>query len=270
MSGTLHAQDRAGLELGWWEAWRRACRYEVRHLTALKSTWTLLVAMGLLSIWVPLVAAFVVRSSKDVGFQDMAASVQWSPRLAQVPTLAFYLLVFATGPVSTELLRGATRTTWLVSAGRSYAFWAKCAVGATIGVAVAVISALLQCGGLAAVLAVKGIAQPAWGTLVGPVARLALWTVCWMVLCVAVASLIRNRVVPVLVLLLIPLLAERAIEALAATIPGVDLSQLGQWLPFAAGDRMLEHGSVQHAVVFLAFTLVVSAAGHAVYGRRTG
>ena len=86
----------------------------------------------------------------------------------------------------------------------------------------------------------------------------------------AVASLIRNRVGPVLVLLLTPVLAERATGALAGLIPGVDLSKAGEWLPFAAGSRMLEDSSTGHGLVFVAFTLVVAAAGHAVYLRRTG
>ncbi|WP_327231179.1 hypothetical protein [Streptomyces murinus] len=274
MSGTVHTGHTTDTEpsraAGWW----RACHYELRHLAALRSTWVLASIIALLALWVPLAAPFLIESSKDMTDPELENSVQWTPALLQVPSLAVFLLVLGTGPVATELLRGASRTTWLTTASRSHAFWAKCAVGATIGVTVSAVTGLLEIAGLAVVAAAKGVHPPLWGQLIGATARLGLWMACWMVLCPAVAALLRNRVGPVLVLLLVPPLGERMLSALSGQIPGIHLDVVADWLPFAAGRRMLSADTAQDAflggVVLVAFTAAVAAAGHAVYARRTG
>lgn len=272
MTSVVNVEGAAGFNPSRGEVWWRACRYEARHLAALRSTWILLGIVGLLAVWVPVAAPFIVESSKDTTDPMLVESVQWTPSLMQMPTLGFYLLVLATGPVSAELMRGGARTTWLTAASRSYAFWSKCAVGAATGVAVSVVTALLEVGGLAVVATAKGIHQPLWGQLMAAAVRLAVWMACWMVLCASVSALLRNRVGPVLVLLLVPSLGERILGALSSQIPGLDLSAMGDWLPFAAGQSMLSDGATRHGmlggVVFIAFTVAVAVIGHAVYVRR--
>ncbi|MFF9091286.1 hypothetical protein ACF1BE_33980 [Streptomyces sp. NPDC014991] len=274
MSGTMHMGHTTDLERSRAAEWWRACHYELRHLAALRSTWILAAIIALLALWVPIAAPFLIESSKDTTDPELANSVQWTPALMQIPSLAVYLLVLGTGPVSTELLRGSSRTTWLTAASRSHAFWAKCAVGAAIGVAVSAVTGLMEISGLAVVAAAKGVHPPLWPQLIGATARLGLWMACWMLLCPSVAALLRNRVGPVLVLLLVPPLGERILSALSGQIPGSHLDAVANWLPFAAGQRMLTADTAQDAVlggvVFVAFTAAVAVAGHAVYTRRAG
>ncbi|MEW2132076.1 hypothetical protein [Streptomyces sp. NPDC005435] len=255
------------------QAWWRACRYEVRNLGALRSTWIVLGVIAALALWVPVAAPFVA-TAKDLTDPSLVESVQWSPSLTQMPALGFFLMVLATGPVSAELTRGAARTSWLTAASRSYAFWAKSAVGAAIGAVVSVLTALLEVGGLALVAVAEGFPQPLWVRLLAAALRLALWTACWMTLCTAVSALLRNRVGPVLVLFLAAPAGERLLAAGLARIPGPHLSAVADWLPFAAGRTMLSEGATAQGLlggaVFVAFTAAVAVAGHAVYGRRTG
>ncbi|MFJ3310121.1 hypothetical protein ACIPSA_45435 [Streptomyces sp. NPDC086549] len=274
MSNTVSTDGTAALEPSRATAWWRACHYELRHLAALRSTWFLAAIVVLLALWVPIAAPFVIESSKDTTDPELMNSVQWTPALMQIPALAVYLLVLGTGPVSTELLRGASRTTWLTAASRSYAFWAKCTVGAAIGILVSAVTGLLEIVGLAVVAAAKSVHPPLWGQLSGATARLALWMACWMLLCTSMSALLRNRVGPVLVLLLVPPLGERVVSALSGQIPGVHLDTVANWLPFAAGQQMLSADTARDAVlggvVFVAFTAAVAMAGHAVYARRAG
>ncbi|WP_129307599.1 hypothetical protein [Streptomyces sp. L2] len=274
MSSAVFIEGDAGLTPPGREVWGRACRYELRHLVALRSTWILLGIVALLAVWPPVAAPFIVESSKDMTDPALVDSLQWSPGLTQMPVLGFYLMVLGTGPVSAELMRGAARTTWLTAPSRSHAFWSKCLVGAAIGVVVSVATAVLEVGGLSVVAAAKGVHQPLWGQLGAATLRLAVWMACWMVLCTSVSALVRNRVGPVLVLFLVPALGERIIMALSGQVPGLDLSAVGDWLPFAAGRAMLSDGATHHGIlaglVFGAFTAVVAAAGHAAYVRRAG
>ncbi|MFF4442785.1 hypothetical protein [Streptomyces sp. NPDC001621] len=247
---------------------------ELRHLAALRSTWILAAIVTVIALWVPLAAPFIINSSKDTTDPALVNSVQWTPSLMQMPSLAVYLLVLGTGPVSTELMRGASRTTWLTAASRSYAFWAKCVVGAAIGMLVSALSCLLEIGGLAVAAAAKGVHQPLWTQLLGAAARLDLWMACWMLLCTSASALIRNRVGPVLVLLLLPSLGERLVSTLAGGIPSIGPDRVADWLPFAAGQRMLTAHTARDAVlgglIFIVITAVAALAGHAAYIRRAG
>ncbi|ROP44178.1 hypothetical protein [Streptomyces sp. PanSC9] len=274
MSTAVSTDTTADLQPSPAQAWWRACHYEIRHLAALRSTWILAAIITLVALWVPLAAPFIIESSKDTTDPALVDSVQWTPALMQIPSLAIYLLVLGTGPVSTELMRGASRTTWLTAASRSYAFWAKCAVGAMIGVLVSALTSLLEIGGLTIVAVAKGVHPPLWADLVEAAARLELWMACWMLLCTSVSALIRNRVGPILVLLLVPPLGERTLGILSGKIPGIHLDKVADWLPFAAGQQMLSADTAQGAllggVIFVVFTAVVATAGHAVYMRRAG
>lgn len=269
------------------EAFRRACRYEWRHLAGLRSTWVLLGVAAVLS----LLAGVTVLLDHDaggppVGATAVADAVTWAPLATQVPALCFFLLVLGTGPVSTDLVRGAARTTWLAVNGRATAYAAKCLVGFLVGALTAAASALLGALSCALVLAASGAAQPEWGRVVAPAVRFSLWTGCWALLCLALVALIRSRIVPVLLLCMWPLIVERLLGGLLGRIPGLD--GIGGLLPFAAGRAMLTDVSAYPADdrpfaralvgsdlatasatgLFCLYTVLIAAAGCWAYCRR--
>lgn len=73
--------------------------------------------------------------------------------------------------------------------------------------------------------------------MVVPALRFALWMGCWALLCPALVSLVRSRIIPVLFLCMWPLLGERLAGGALGWLPGLD--GIGGWLPFAAGRAML-------------------------------
>ncbi|MGW2701702.1 hypothetical protein [Streptomyces sp. NPDC001340] len=254
-------------------AFLRACRYELRHLAGLRSTWIVMAVLAALSLSTVAVGAFSIKSSTDVATADMVDLVTGSPQMLQVPDLAFFLIVFGTGPVATEMLRGAARTTWLTVPGRQVGFWAKCATGSVLSGTLALVLNLLGVGMILLVLAARGITQPDWAALIVPQARELVWVCCWMMLCTSLAALLRNRVAPVLALVLLPVAGERLLGLLLTQIPGMRLPESASaWLPFHAGtDFLTWSGSdaAGKAAVFLAFTAVLTAAGYSSYLRRS-
>lgn len=138
------------------EAFRRACRYEWRHLTELRSTWILLGVVAFLSLLTGITVLLDLRGQNTVSSATVADTIAWTPLATQIPALCFFVLVLGTGPVSTDLLSGAGRTTWLTVNGRRTAYAAKCAVGFTVGSGVAAISALMGALSCAVTLAVAG------------------------------------------------------------------------------------------------------------------
>ncbi|WP_328299841.1 hypothetical protein OG389_20050 [Streptomyces sp. NBC_00435] len=268
------------------EAFRRACRYEWRHLAGLRSTWILLGVVGLLSLLTGVTFLFDLDETRPVGAAALSDAIAWTPLATQVPALCFFVLVLGTGPVSTDLVRGAARTTWLAVNGRGTAYAAKCLVGFAMGLATAATSALLGAASCSVVLAVGGAPQPDWAGVVLPALRFSLWMGCWALLCPALVSLIRSRIVPVLFLCTWPLLGERLVGGAVGWLPGLD--GVGGWLPFAAGRAMLTDVSAYPAddrpfaralvgsqlsttsatAMFCLYTALVAAAGCWAYCRR--
>ncbi|MGC4998005.1 hypothetical protein [Streptomyces sp. DT195] len=268
------------------EAFRRACRYEWRHLTALRSTWILLGVVAVLSLLTGITVLLDVDKQRAVSSATVGDAISWTPLATQVPALCFFMLVLGTGPVSTDLVSSAARTTWLAVNGRATAYGAKCAVGLVVGSGAAAASALLGTLSCAVTLAVSGAPQPSWGEVVAPAARFVGWMGCWALLCLALVAMLRGRVVPVLLLVLWPLLGERLAGALLGSVPGLD--GVSDWLPFAAGRAMLTDVSAYSSddrpfaqalvgshlstpvatAVFFAYVAAVTAAGLWAYCRR--
>lgn len=268
------------------DAFRRACRYEWRHLAALRSTWILLSVVTVLSVLTGITVLLDLDKQHTVSAVTVADAIAWTPLSLQIPALCFFVLVLGTGPVSTDLVSGAARTTWLTVNGRATAYGAKCAVGFTIGTGTAAASALLGAVSCAASLAMAGAPQPHWTEVLAPAARFVAWMGCWALLCLAAVALLRSRIVPVLLLVLWPLLGERITGALLGYIPGLD--GVNNWLPFAAGRAMLtdvsaysgdekpfaqalvgSHLSTSVAVtVFCLYTAAITAAGWWAYCQR--
>ncbi|WP_435060108.1 hypothetical protein [Streptomyces sp. bgisy060] len=268
------------------EAFRNACRYEWRHLAGLRSTWVLLGVVAALSLLTGPGLLFDLDRERPLSGASMGDVLAWAPLTTQIPTLCFFVLVLGTGPVSTDLVRGAARTTWLAANGRRMAYAAKSAVGFLVGAAVAATSALVGGVSAAVTLAVSGAPQPTWGAVVWPVLRFVLWMGCWALLCMSLVALMRNRIVPVVVLCLWPVLAERLAGLLLGYVPG--LGGAADWLPFSAGRAMLTDVSafagddrafaramvgsdlpnLVALVVFCGYTAVLTAAGYWAYTRR--
>ncbi|MER7055499.1 MULTISPECIES: hypothetical protein [unclassified Streptomyces] len=268
------------------EAFRRACRYEWRHLTALRSTWILLGVVTVLSVLTGTTVLLDLDKQHTVSSATVADVIAWTPLSLQIPALCFFVLVLGTGPVSTDLVSGAARTTWLTVNGRGTAYGAKCVVGLTVGAGVAAASALLGAISCSVALAMADASQPAWSEVLWPAARFVGWMGCWALLCLAMVALLRSRIVPVLILVLWPLLGERIAGALLGYVPGLD--GVGEWLPFAAGRAMLtdvsaysdEERSFAQALVgshlptsaatavFFLYTVAFTAAGWWAYCQR--
>lgn len=268
------------------EAFRNACRYEWRHLAALRSTWVLLGVVATLSLLTGPGLLFDLDTARAISAASMADTLAWAPMATQIPTLCFFVLILGTGPVSTDLVRGAARTTWLAVNGRRTAYLAKAAVGFLVGAGVAATSALVGAVSAAVVLTASGAPQPAWGEVLLPVLRFVLWMGCWALLCLALVALLRNRIVPVLVLCLWPVLGERLAGLLLGYVPG--LGGVSDWLPFATGRAMLtdvsaladKDRSFAEAMVgsdlstpvalavYLTYTAALTAAGYWSYSRR--
>ncbi|MEY9992542.1 hypothetical protein ABIE67_004574 [Streptomyces sp. V4I8] len=268
------------------EAFRNACRYEWRHLAALRSTWVLLGVVAALSLLTGPGLLFDLDRARAVSAASMADTLAWAPMATQIPTLCFFVLILGTGPVSTDLVRGAARTTWLAVNGRRTAYLAKAAVGFLVGAGVAATSALVGAVSAAVVLTASGAPQPAWGEVLPPVLRFVLWMGCWALLCLALVALLRNRIMPVLILCLWPVLGERLAGLLLGYVPG--LGGVSDWLPFATGRAMLTDVSAFTAkdrsfaevmvgsdlstpvalVVYLLYTAALTAAGYWSYSRR--
>ncbi|MFC8341783.1 hypothetical protein ACFUJX_32830 [Streptomyces rubiginosohelvolus] len=268
------------------DAFRRACRYEWRHLTALRSTWILVGVIAALSVLSGITVLLELDDRRSVSSPRVADVIAWTPLALQIPGLCFFVLVLATGPVSTDLVSGAARTTWLAVNGRATAYGAKCAVGFAVGAAVAAVSAVLGALSCAVSLALAEASQPVWAEVLAPAARFVGWMGCWALLCLALVALLRNRILPVLLLVLWPLLGERLAGAMLGYVPGLDGA--GNWMPFAAGRAMLTDVSAYPAdersfaqalvgsqlptpvavAVFCLFTAAVAAAGSWAYCRR--
>lgn len=210
------AAMRIPVTVGRTDAFRRACRYEWRHLTALRSTWILLGVIAVLSVLSGITVLLELDDQGVVSSPKVADAIAWTPPAMQVPGLCFFVLVLATGPVSTDLVTGVARTTWLAVKGRAAAYGAKCAVGFTVGVGVAGASALLGALSCAVSLALADASQPPWEEVLVPAARFVVWMGCWALLCLALVALLRSRILPVLLLLLVlwPLIGERLAGAL--------------------------------------------------------
>ncbi|KUM80072.1 ABC transporter permease [Streptomyces curacoi] len=268
------------------EAFRNACRYEWRHLAALRSTWVLLGVVAVLSLLTGPSLLLDLDRTRAIGAAQMGDVLAWSPMATQIPLLCFFVLILGTGPVSTDLVRGAARTTWLAVNGRRTAYAAKCAVGFLVGAGVAATSALVGAVSAAVVLAAAGAPQPAWAAVLLPVVRFVLWMGCWALLCTALVALLRNRITPVVLLCLWPVLGERLAGLLLGYVPGLD--GVGDWLPFAVGRAMLTDVSafagddkafaevmvgsdlptLAALVVYLLYTAALTAAGYWAYCRR--
>ncbi|MFE9631861.1 hypothetical protein [Streptomyces sp. NPDC006463] len=269
-------------------ALRRAAAYEWHHLYGLRSTWILLSVVALLAIGNGVSLLLVADANAAPTPAAVADALQWSPAATQVPMLALLLIALGTGSVSTDLARGAARTTWLTAASRGTAFAAKLGVAAASAAAVAAASALLAGAAGAVALAASGLPQPAWGQALPALLRFVLVLACWPAVAGSVAAIVRNRAGTVLVLVVWPLIAERLTGLLLGRLLGVD--GLGGWLPFAAA-RAAMSGAPDHApdagdaafaqamlgsdlgpgtglLVYVLFTLVLAAAGAWAYRRR--
>ncbi|WP_406073163.1 hypothetical protein [Streptomyces virginiae] len=266
---------------------RLAADYEWRHLRGLRSTWIVLSVAAVLAIGNGLSLLLVADANTAPTPAAVADNLQWAPTATQLPLLALLLIAIGTGSVSADLTRGTAPTTWLTAASRRTAFVAKVCVASLLVTATAVATALIAgvVGALALVLG--GMPQPAWGESLPALLRFVLVMACWPVVAASVAALVRNRTASVLVLVLWPLIIERAAGVLVGRLLGAD--SLAGVLPFAAAraamsgapdtgdgaDAALERtllgsgldpwtGVVVHAV----FAIAIGCAGAWAYSRR--
>ncbi|WP_149825760.1 hypothetical protein [Streptomyces tailanensis] len=263
-----------------------AVRYEWRHLAGLTSTWILLGVCALLSLVSGVTLALSAAEGAAPRPDTVAVALQWDAVATQLPLLAFLLLPLSTGPVATELARGAARTSWLTVGSRSLSYGAKLLTGAAVAAVTVVAGALLTLLAGTLTLTLTGAPSPDWVEAGPPFVRFLLFMVCWPVVCTAVAVLLRNRVGTALALTIWPLLGERIAGMVLGQLPG--LGSLGDWLPFAAARAGLAGYSepadedrefltalagsdlpvAAGMAVFVAFTLVVALAGAYAYHRR--
>ncbi|MEU5810930.1 hypothetical protein [Streptomyces sp. NPDC047718] len=269
-------------------ALRRAVAYEWHHLRGLRSTWILLSVAAALAIGNGASLLLVSEAESAPSPAAVADALQWSPTATQLPMLALLLITLGTSSVSTDLARGAARTTWLTAPSRTTAFAAKLCVAALLVSATAVGTALIAGATGASALALSGLPQPAWGQAVPALLRFVLVMACWPVLAGSVAALVRNRAATVLALVLWPLIIERLSGMLLGRLLNID--GLHEVLPFAAAraamsgapdtaSHVTDAGFTQTLIgsgldpwtgliVHLLFAIAVAAAGAWAYCRR--
>ncbi|WP_331758474.1 hypothetical protein [Streptomyces anulatus] len=240
MSLTTLALD-AGTSVTRTIAMQRAIRYEWRHLTALRSTWTLLGVIAVLSLLAGATAPIGLTSGTAPSVWAMVTAIQMDAISMQIPISALLLLPLAYGPIATEFSRGTARTTWLTLASRRTAFVAKLLVGGALGALSALGGTALVVSSAMVALALTGKAQPAWGQTLSGVLGYTVFMTCWPLIVASVAALVRSRVAAALLLVLWPLLGERIAGVLLRLAPGVDA--LAGWLPFGAGRAAMATGA---------------------------
>ncbi|MBW5481973.1 hypothetical protein [Streptomyces bambusae] len=268
-------------------ALRRAAAYEWHHLRGLRATWVLLSVAAVLTVGNGVSLLLVADTDSAPTPATVADALQWAPAATQLPLLALLLIALGTSSVSTDLTRGAARTTWLTAASRTTAFVAKLCVAALLTSATAVVTVLIAGAAGASALAMSGTPQPAWEQTLPALLRFTLVMACWPVLAGSVAALLRNRVWTVLLLVLWPLIIERLTGLLLGRLLGI--SALHEVLPFAAAraamadasdtstDASPAQGLLDNGLgpwtglmVHVLFALAVAVAGAWAYRRRDG
>ncbi|MEV4194973.1 hypothetical protein [Streptomyces toxytricini] len=201
---------------------RRAVAYEWHHLRGLRSTWILLSVAAVLAVGNGASLLWVAEAESAPSPGAVADALQWAPTATQLPMLALLLITLGTSSVSTDLARGAARTTWLTAPSRTTAFAAKLCVAALVVSASAVGTALIAGAAGASALALSGLPQPAWDQALPALLRFVLVMACWPVLAGSVAALVRNRAATVLALVLWPLIIERLSGLLLGRLLNID------------------------------------------------
>ncbi|MFF9982356.1 hypothetical protein [Streptomyces erythrochromogenes] len=268
---------------------RLAAAYEWHHLKGLRSTWIILITVGVLAIGngVSLMLASDAQTAPTPA--AVADAIQWSPTATQLPLLALILITIGTGSVSTDLTRKGASTTWLTTTSRPIAFAAKAAVASLLVTAAAMATALIAISVGALALAFGGGPQPAWADALPATGRYALVMACWPLIAASTAALLRNRTATVLALVTWPLIIERITGALLGRLLGAE--GLPGFLPFAAaraamsgapdtGDGADADAALNQALigstlqpwtglaVYMLYALVIAATGAWSYSRR--
>lgn len=266
---------------------RLAAAYEWHHLRGLRSTWILLSVAAVLAVGNGVSLLLVADADTAPTPAAVADALQWAPTATQLPLLALLLISIGTGSVTADLTRGTAPTTWLTASSRHTAFVAKACVASLVLTTTAVATALITGASGAVTLAVGDMPQPAWGEALPALWRFVLVMACWPVIAASIAALVRNRTATVLVLVLWPLIIERAFGLLLSRLLGAD--DLPGLLPFAAARAAMsgspdaddgtdaaltqtllgsELGPWTGLAVHAVFTFAIGAAGAWHYCRR--
>lgn len=261
-----------------------ALRYEWRRLVTLRSTWWLIGIGAVVTLGLAVVIAIAlstVDTSEADDYQLGAVATQGAA-VGGVPLLTAYLFallgVFCFGH---EYRHGMIRATLTAVPSRAAVFAAKVVVTAAVAFVVGAGVTLLSAG--IAVLVLSGI-EGEGGTALELALGVGIYTALFALVGLALASLFRNQVAALVVVLVTPTVVEGIVQGILVIPSGFDDIQfLARYLPFDAGsqlyvqlspDDLLDvlgydpYGAVGGGLVFATFTVVLLGLAAALFVRR--
>lgn len=261
-----------------------ALRYEWRRLTTLRSTWWLIGIGSVITLGLALVIALAIAAAEITEADDfqLGAVATQGAAVAGIPLLTAYLFallgVFCFGH---EYRHGMIRATLTAVPSRPAVFAAKVLVTTVVSFGAGALITLVGAG--IAVLLVPAI-QGEGDTALELALGVGIYTALFALIGLALASLFRNQVAAIIVVLLLPTVVEAVVQAILVLPPAFDDYQdLARFLPFDAGsqlyvqlapDQALDllgydpYGAVGGGLVFATFTALLLAAAAALFVRR--
>jgi len=262
-----------------------ALRYEWRRLTTLRSTWWLTAIGAVVTLGLALLIALAIASAGEVSEGDnyqLGAVATQGAAVGGVPLLVAYLFallgVFCFGH---EYRHGMIRATLTAVPSRGAVFAAKVLVTAAAAFLVGAVITLLGAG--IALLVLSAI-DGEGGTALELALGVGTYTALFALVGLALASLFRNQIASLVVVLVMPTVVEAVIQAVLVFPPAFDDVQfLARYLPFDAGSQLYVQlspndaldllgydplGAVGGGLVFAGFTALLLAAAGVLFVRR--
>lgn len=214
-----------------------ALRFEWTRLRTLRSTYWLTGLALLLSAAVGGIIAWVMREDPIEG-ANAAAILTGGTEFSPLPFTAVFMGILGAFAFGHEYRHGTILSTLAAVPQRGALAAAKCIVVAAWSLALAVVSVAIN---WVVALVVADQSLPLRGEPVGPSLLGYLgYVVLWGLLGLGLGSLLRNLPGTIVVLLVVPLVVEPLITALAL-LPALEpIREFVYYLPFSSGKFMLQ------------------------------
>jgi ABC-type transport system involved in multi-copper enzyme maturation permease subunit len=266
---------------------RAALRYELMRIRTIRSTWWLTGLAFCIGVLLTTLMSWAIwhdYTHHGVDQEDLdglgAVVVTQLAATGELPSLVAFLLamvgIFAWGH---EYRHGMIRASLTALRSRT-AFWvAKYLVCVAWAVVVAFVTMLVS--GLVATLFLHDFVTVFSSQTWGVIGRELIYVVILTSLGMAFTSVTRSQAFALVTLFLWPLLVEHLVQLIFVLVPGLrDHSELTRFLPFAAGNRLVDVlrtadstfgdplSPVGGGLVFGAVAVVLAAASYVLFQRR--